>query len=431
MTSNIIAELIEKFDASWEERHEAVRSLIELRDPQAVEPLIRVLSVEDWGAPDTAAEVLGELGDSRAVEPLIAALESRNGYLSTTTLVEALAKLGDPRGVEPALAGLLADEDDWLNHSAPITQTLQQFGGPRFDAWLITCLAHDHWWIRRLAAETLGELGAVEATEPLLKALADDTLWVRAAVLQVLGQIGDARAIGSLIIRLQDENSGLRRIAAHALQEIGRRQGVEPFITGLLAHANAEEFMVNHLDDADAQTRPIASTTLSYLRQNLWSFNPIEAGPVPLGSPLEKPLILHVDDDHETRVLTRLILERKGFRVESVPDGLTGIERAVEAQPDLIVLDIMMPGIDGYETCRRLQEVVSMPIIFCSARTDSTEGLKLGAADYVVKPVYVKDMLRRCRWVLGMSGHPEQLDLVFSGEQRPVSGDKLSSPTTS
>jgi DNA-binding response OmpR family regulator len=117
-----------------------------------------------------------------------------------------------------------------------------------------------------------------------------------------------------------------------------------------------------------------------------------------------KPLILVVDDDAKTVAAVRLYLEHAGCDVVSAADGKAVLARAAaEPQPDLIVLDLMLPGLDGFEVCRRLREVSSVPIIMLTARSteeDRLEGLDLGADDYVIKPFSPRELAARVRAVL-------------------------------
>ena len=99
--------------------------------------------------------------------------------------------------------------------------------------------------------------------------------------------------------------------------------------------------------------------------------------------------ILVVDDDPNTTRLVRLYLQRDGHVVSTAADGLEALQIAREKHPDLIVLDIMMPKMDGVELCRVLRQESDVPIIMLTARTtdeDKLKGLDTGADDYVTKP---------------------------------------------
>lgn len=107
--------------------------------------------------------------------------------------------------------------------------------------------------------------------------------------------------------------------------------------------------------------------------------------------------ILIIDDEKDLVTLLKDSLERKGHTVLAAYDGMKGAEMA-KKQPELIILDIMMPGMDGYEVCRSIRNAVLCPIIFLSAKqseTDRIKGLALGGDDYVVKPFSLKELLAR------------------------------------
>jgi DNA-binding response OmpR family regulator len=124
--------------------------------------------------------------------------------------------------------------------------------------------------------------------------------------------------------------------------------------------------------------------------------------------------VLVVDDDPTVaEVVTRYLL-RDGHEVECVADGLTALRRALERPPDLVVLDLMLPGMDGLEVCRRLREHSPVPVVMLTAlgeETDRLVGLETGADDYVTKPfsprelaLRVKSVLRRARGTLTPAG---------------------------
>ena len=102
--------------------------------------------------------------------------------------------------------------------------------------------------------------------------------------------------------------------------------------------------------------------------------------------------ILLADDEEDIKTVVKLFLESKGYRVITAFDGLDALEKTRDEKPDLLLLDIMMPLVDGFEVCRRLKqdtETASIPIVMLSAasKLDSVKkGLDLGAADYIVKP---------------------------------------------
>src|SRR4051812_33498240 len=118
--------------------------------------------------------------------------------------------------------------------------------------------------------------------------------------------------------------------------------------------------------------------------------------------------VLFVEDDDVIREATQLALERDGFKVTAVPDGLTGLERFRAAHPDIALLDVMVPGLDGVSLCRRIRDESTVPVIMLSARADSIDvvlGLEAGADDYVTKPFDGAVLVARIRAVLRRFGH--------------------------
>ena len=120
----------------------------------------------------------------------------------------------------------------------------------------------------------------------------------------------------------------------------------------------------------------------------------------------EKPLVLVVDDDPNVVALARAYLERDGYRVSEANDGFRALELARKEQPILVVLDLMLPGLDGLEVCRRLQVESMAPVIMLTARveeSDRLEGLDVGADDYITKPFSPRELAARVRAVLRRS----------------------------
>jgi two-component system, OmpR family, response regulator len=110
--------------------------------------------------------------------------------------------------------------------------------------------------------------------------------------------------------------------------------------------------------------------------------------------------ILVVDDDPNIRRLLRLYLERERLRVTEVGDGPGALSAAAGSRFDLVLLDVMLPGVDGIEVCRRLRDASDVPIILLTARSgdsDKVVGLDLGADDYVVKPFSPRELMARVR----------------------------------
>ncbi|MEV5308091.1 MULTISPECIES: two-component system response regulator CseB [Streptomyces] len=118
--------------------------------------------------------------------------------------------------------------------------------------------------------------------------------------------------------------------------------------------------------------------------------------------------VLFVEDDDVIREATQLALERVGFRVTAMPDGLSGLEAFRADQPDIALLDVMVPGMDGVSLCRRIRDESTVPVIMLSARADSIDvvlGLEAGADDYVTKPFDGAVLVARIRAVLRRFGH--------------------------
>jgi DNA-binding response OmpR family regulator len=116
-----------------------------------------------------------------------------------------------------------------------------------------------------------------------------------------------------------------------------------------------------------------------------------------------KRRILVVEDDRKTAAAVKLYLEHAGFAVTAVHDGRHGLDEARESSYDLIVLDLMLPQIDGLSVCRRLRSESETPIVMLTARSteeDRVHGLELGADDYVTKPFSPRELVARVKAVL-------------------------------
>jgi two-component system response regulator ResD len=113
--------------------------------------------------------------------------------------------------------------------------------------------------------------------------------------------------------------------------------------------------------------------------------------------------VLVVDDDPTVAEIVVLYLERAGFVVETARDGVDALARIQAEPPALVVLDLMLPGMDGLEVCRRLRELAPVPVVMLTARGDEEDrviGLELGADDYVSKPFSPRELTARVRAVL-------------------------------
>jgi two-component system alkaline phosphatase synthesis response regulator PhoP len=129
--------------------------------------------------------------------------------------------------------------------------------------------------------------------------------------------------------------------------------------------------------------------------------------------------VLVVDDDVKTVELVRLYLDRDGYEVLTAYDGGEALRLARERYPDLVVLDLMLPDIDGLEVCRTLRRESDVPVIMLTARTtdhDKLTGLDLGADDYVTKPFSPKELVARVRAVLRRLPGERGPEEIRSGE---------------
>ncbi len=138
---------------------------------------------------------------------------------------------------------------------------------------------------------------------------------------------------------------------------------------------------------------------------------------------MAKPKILIVDDDLNICELLRLYLEKDGFDICVANDGEQAIKQATDFSPDLILLDIMLPKLDGWQVCREIRKTSSTPIIMLTAKGETFDkilGLELGADDYVSKPFDTKEVIARVKAVLRRSTESDK-----SNEIKEVKFDKL------
>ncbi|MDZ4828033.1 MAG: response regulator transcription factor [Actinomycetota bacterium] len=132
--------------------------------------------------------------------------------------------------------------------------------------------------------------------------------------------------------------------------------------------------------------------------------------------------VLVVEDDPTVCEVVTKYLEREGFEVEAVGNGSEALRRAQARRPDLVVLDLMLPGIDGLEVCRRLREHGPVPVIMLTAKGDEDDrvlGLELGADDYMSKPFSPRELVSRVKAVLRRAGSeapPEPQSIVEVGD---------------
>jgi DNA-binding response OmpR family regulator len=136
--------------------------------------------------------------------------------------------------------------------------------------------------------------------------------------------------------------------------------------------------------------------------------------------------VLVVEDDSTVAEVVVRYLEREGFAVDSVADGREALARVVSNPPDLVVLDLMLPGVDGLEVCRRVREMQPIPIIMLTAlgeESDRIIGLELGADDYMSKPFSPRELTARVKSVLRRAGAP--VAVVEEAAAVPLRADGL------
>ncbi len=149
--------------------------------------------------------------------------------------------------------------------------------------------------------------------------------------------------------------------------------------------------------------------------------------------------ILIVDDDKNICELLRLYIEKEGFDTRIANDGRTALTEFANFSPDLVLLDIMLPGLDGWQVCREIRKTSSCPIIMLTAKGevfDKVLGLELGADDYVVKPFEAKELVARINAVLRRIGKNdnkkevvfENLSINLTNYELRVHGEQVDTP---
>ena len=132
--------------------------------------------------------------------------------------------------------------------------------------------------------------------------------------------------------------------------------------------------------------------------------------------------ILIIDDDADTCVLLANLLRQQNLEIDTAHDGLTGLEKVKEVRPDVVILDVMMPGIDGWETYQRMKTISDVPVLFLTARSrvsDIAHGIELGALDYLRKPVNIMQLTQKIFSILDSKAQENPLQENSFKEQEP------------
>ncbi|MDR0592630.1 MAG: response regulator transcription factor [Bifidobacteriaceae bacterium] len=142
---------------------------------------------------------------------------------------------------------------------------------------------------------------------------------------------------------------------------------------------------------------------------------------------MSAPLIMIVEDEPTIASAVARRLTAEGYRAHAVGDGLAAVSAAAALQPDLILLDVMLPGIDGLEVCRRVQAERPVPVLMLTARDDETDkliGLGVGADDYMTKPFSMRELVARVKALLRRVERAKQLDAP-EVDHRPIRAGDL------
>jgi DNA-binding response OmpR family regulator len=135
--------------------------------------------------------------------------------------------------------------------------------------------------------------------------------------------------------------------------------------------------------------------------------------------------VLVVEDDNTLLEMIHYNLQRQGYEVLRARDGRTGLHLAREQKPDLIILDVMLPGIDGFEVCRIIRRELSVPILMLTARTEEIDkivGLEMGADDYITKPFSMRELIARVK------AHLRRTELIREDVALEVSSSPIATP---
>jgi two-component system KDP operon response regulator KdpE len=134
---------------------------------------------------------------------------------------------------------------------------------------------------------------------------------------------------------------------------------------------------------------------------------------------MQQRKILIVDDESGLRELVRINLEHEGFGVLQAENGVQGLDAVREGQPDLVIMDVMMPEMDGWEACKKLREFSTVPVLMLTARVQSQDivtGLDSGADDYLLKPFNMDELMARVRALLRRVPSPNRPVAAGGGE---------------
>ncbi|HNR96566.1 MAG TPA: response regulator transcription factor [Anaerolineae bacterium] len=144
----------------------------------------------------------------------------------------------------------------------------------------------------------------------------------------------------------------------------------------------------------------------------------------------DKTKLLIIEDDADLVKALELYFSRAGYEVVTAANGLEGLQVLYKERPDIVILDIAMPKLDGGEVCRRIRELSQVPIVILTARVQEDErvkGLKLGADDYVVKPFSLKELDARLEAVLrrARAARPMKEGVIFANNELVIDSDRL------
>jgi len=134
---------------------------------------------------------------------------------------------------------------------------------------------------------------------------------------------------------------------------------------------------------------------------------------------MKKARVLVVDDEPQMVGIIAYALEQEGFEVLAAYDGETALRRVKEEKPDLVILDVVIPEVDGFEVCRRIRRQTTIPVIMLTVKRDEIDrvcGLELGADDYITKPFSHRELVLRVKAILRRTGVSRAVERIVSGE---------------